>query len=222
MHTARRLLLALCTLSLLTGCSSCGGGETTPAPPSPPPADRPVFDGSLAFTALESQCNLGARIPGSDAHTACGAWLKDRLNELSDQVVAQEFEATTPMGGPYDFTNYLAVFPGTDTTRPLLLGAHWDCRPVADEDPDPARRSQPVMGANDGASGVAVLLELGRLLELRKPSRTVILALFDAEDSGKSGCEATRTWGSAWARTTWRRIGPTGCRSRPRWFWWTL
>jgi glutaminyl-peptide cyclotransferase len=187
MTWSRKVLLAACCLCLLTGWSSCGGGapEVDPPPP-PPPADRPAFDRTLAFAALEAQCNFGARTPGSDAHAACGAWLKEQLEALSSQVVAQEFRTATPMGGPYDFANYLAVFPGADTTSPLFLAAHWDSRPVADQDPEAANRTQPVMGANDGASGVAVLLELARLMKARTPSRTVIVGFLDAEDSGKS------------------------------------
>jgi len=90
-------------------------------------------------------------------------------------------------GGPFDFTNLVAIFGQGQPGVPFLLCAHWDSRPRADEDPEPANRTQPVMGANDGASGVAVLLEMARAFVASPPPRPVIIALLDAEDSGRSG-----------------------------------
>jgi glutaminyl-peptide cyclotransferase len=148
------------------------------------PAGHPLFDRDSAFAYLEAQCDFGARIPGSQAHEDCLQWMVARLQATTDTVILQPFTAATPFGGPYDFTNVIAWFPGNTEAQPVMLGAHWDCRPRADADPDPALRNQPVMGANDGASGVAVLLEIARLAHQNPAHRPFILAFFDAEDSG--------------------------------------
>jgi len=187
MKTVRFLLISFAAVSLITGCSSCGGGQTeTPANVVPPPVapDRPAFDRSRAFSALVAQCDFGSRAPGTEAHEACRKWLVQQLQSLADKVYQQDFTSNTPMGGPFDFQNIVGYFEGTGQDDPILLGAHWDSRPIADEDPNAANRQTPILGANDGASGVAVLLELARLLKQHKPDRPVMIAFFDAEDSG--------------------------------------
>jgi glutaminyl-peptide cyclotransferase len=175
-----RCLLVLVLLVLVTGCTSCGGGGTVN------PVVAPDFDRVRAFADLEQQCSFGPRVPGSTAHQQCLDWLKTQFPG-ADKVVSQAYTLATPFGGPYDFTNVLALYGQAQPGTPLLLCAHWDCRPQADEDPDPANRTKPVPGANDGASGVAVLLEIARLLNGNAPPRPVVLALLDAEDSGKEG-----------------------------------
>ena len=175
-------LILLAAILALTGCTSCGGGNA--AVVVPPTPTRPSFDRSLAFDALIHQCSYGSRRPGSDGHETCRAWLVAQLTPLADRVVEQGFNSRTPLGGPYDFSNIVGVF-GTDVAgSPLLLAAHWDTRPLADQDPDPTKHDTAILGANDGASGVAVLLELARLMKDHKPSRPVIIAFLDAEDSG--------------------------------------
>lgn len=151
----------------------------------------PVFSGEEAQRWIVRQCALGPRVPGTAAHAA---WLKmvhGYLDSLKLEVRTERFQMPRPAGpgrevlpDPLVLTNLLvSVRPGV---RPrLLLGAHWDSRPWADEDPDPAKHNQPVLGANDGASGVAVLLVLARLLAETPPSMGVDLAFFDGEDLGK-------------------------------------
>lgn len=190
MRPAPRMLLWLFIVPCaITGCTSCGGGEAAVVPPPPPPP-RPAFDRTLAFAAIEQQCAFGPRNPGSDGHEVCRAWLGLQLAGLADSIVLQDFSSATPMGGPYDFENIVALFGADQPGAPLLLGAHWDTRPIADQDPDPANHDTPILGANDAGSGVAVLLELARLMKARAPSRPVIIALFDAEDSGMAGVTA--------------------------------
>lgn len=175
----------LCLLGLIvlvTGCTSCGGGAGT----TPPPPTIPTFDSTRAFADLQAQCDFGARTPGSTAHSTCLAWLKTQFPG-AEKVVSQDFSAKTPYGGPYNFTNVLALYGAGKAGVPFLICSHWDSRPKADKDPLPANRDKPVMGANDGASGVAVILELARLMQAQAPARPVILALLDAEDSGKDG-----------------------------------
>ena len=193
----RRVALCLAALFMMAGCTTCGGNgpqadpppAPPPLPPSPPSLTRPQFDRNLAFAALEAQCDFGPRNPGSAGHAACGDWLQAQLEALAgaEHVHVQPFVSRTPMGGPFNFRNFLAIFGADKPGDPLLLGAHWDTRPIADEDPDPRNRNTPILGANDGASGVAVLLELGRLLKERPAPFPVMIAFFDAEDSGMSG-----------------------------------
>lgn len=187
-------LFGLCLVIAFAGLVSCNGGsdEAVDEPagpvvddpdPSPPASQRPTFNRTRAFADLEAQCDFGARVPGSQAHANCLQWLAAQLQQTAETIITQEFSAETPFGGPYDFTNIIAYYPGDDS-QPVLLGAHWDCRPEADQDPDPALRTEPVMGANDGASGVAVLLELARNIHDNQNRPPVLIALFDAEDSG--------------------------------------
>ncbi|MGI5817493.1 MAG: M20/M25/M40 family metallo-hydrolase [Armatimonadota bacterium] len=186
-----RLLATICIYAVLGASCSSGGNGTPPVDPPPTAPQRPAFDAERAFADLEAQVAFGPRIPGSEAHQDCLQFLIERLEDAGAQVVTQQFSARTALGGDeqYDFTNVAGLFAGDARGDVLLLGAHWDSRAKADEDPDPALRDQPVPGANDGASGVAVLLEIARAFTETAPRRPVILAFFDAEDQGASGSD---------------------------------
>ncbi len=147
----------------------------------------PDFDESSAFTILEKQCGFGPRNPGSIGYEKCKDYLIEQLAATADTVITQEFLLIDPISfEEYNLTNIIGRFnPSADFN--LLLGAHWDTRPWADEDPDPARRLKPILGANDGASGVAVLLEIARMLDEFPPDIGVDIVLFDGEDMGESG-----------------------------------
>jgi Zn-dependent M28 family amino/carboxypeptidase len=141
-----------------------------------PTADPVRFDGQRAYADVQTQVAFGPRIPGSEGHAKVQAWMRAELESAGWQVEVQESEA---MGHPIQ--NIIAK--RGDANPQIILGAHYDSRMFADQDPDPANHSQPVPGANDGAAGVAVLLELGRVL----PEDTVPiwLVFFDAEDNGR-------------------------------------
>ncbi|HEY3397576.1 MAG TPA: M20/M25/M40 family metallo-hydrolase [Armatimonadota bacterium] len=180
-------LLLLAVVALVAGGGACGGGSGSANNPVVPNA--PLFDSTRAFTDLEAQVAFGPRLPGSPGHAAQLAWMKTTLEPLADQVIEQPFSLSTPFGGPFQFTNLVAVFGSAAPGPATAVGAHWDTRPQADEDPDPANRTKPVPGANDGASGVAILLELARALKAQAPPHPVYLMFLDAEDSGKSGAQ---------------------------------
>lgn len=135
-----------------------------------------AFDGQRAYAAVEYQVSLGPRTPGSPAHGRFIEWAIEQLRAAGWSVAVHE---TTRLGQP--IKNIVAK-RGIGESR-LLLGAHYDSRLLADQDPDPARRVEPVPGANDGASGVAVLLELARALP-PDLDKEVWLVFFDAEDNG--------------------------------------
>jgi len=141
-----------------------------------------AFDQQRAFRDLQRQCAFGPRVPGSEAHELCSRWLADQLSACTRHVIRQSFTATA-RGKQLRLTNLVAVF-NPQGSEHVLLCAHWDSRPVADRDPAPASRARPVPGANDGASGVAVLLEIARALKRRPPRQRVTIALFDGEDYG--------------------------------------
>jgi hypothetical protein len=172
---------ALILSALLAGAACtppAGSASVRPAPVSPAAAQRPTFDGERAFQALKAQCAFGARVPGTEAHRRCRDYMASEMRRSADRVVLQDFTyERLPM------TNVIGLF-NERARRQVLLCAHWDCRPFADEEINPAKRRMPVMGANDGASGVAVLLELARILKAQPPPVGVVLALFDGEDYG--------------------------------------
>ena len=146
-----------------------------------PPAPRP-FDADRAYRDLAKQCEFGPRVPGTQAHTDCLRWLAATLYLTADTVTVQQFKPDLD-GKPVQFTNVIATFNPKGSPQ-VLLCAHWDSRPTADRDPDPANRAKPIPGANDGASGVAVLLEIARALKAHPPRQRVTIALFDGEDYG--------------------------------------
>ena len=137
------------------------------------------FNGERAYQDVVYQVNLGPRIPGEIGHLETMEWIKEELTENGWQVEIQESQYLD-----HDIKNIIA-FRGQGDNY-ILIGAHYDTRIYADQDQDPGQREIPVPGANDGASGVAVLLELGRVLpdDLNIPVR---LVFFDAEDNGGIG-----------------------------------
>lgn len=152
--------------------------EAAKAPNPAATAEKPVFDGIRSFAALKAQCEFGPRPVGSEAHRKTRDWLVAEMKKLADETTTQDF---TYKGMP--LTNVIGIFNPTAKRR-VLLCAHWDTRPTADQELDPAKRRKPILGANDGASGVAVLLEIGRLLKQKPPSVGVVVVFLDGEDYG--------------------------------------
>jgi hypothetical protein len=147
----------------------------------------PKFDSGKAFAFLLKQCEIGPRNPGSEGHRKCRDYLQATLARYTDSVRTQPFPLR--FGRPektVEAYNIIARFQPQKKQR-ILLCAHWDTRPWSDEDPDPEKHDTPVLGANDGASGVAVLLEVARLLHEHKAPVGVDIVLFDGEDAGTSG-----------------------------------
>ena len=143
-----------------------------------------TFNAKCAFAHLEKQCGFGPRVPGTTAHHETGVYLFKELEKYADAVAFQPFEFQH-QDRTIKMNNILARF-GEDSAGKILLAAHWDTRPFADRDPDPVNQNTPILGANDGASGVAVLLEIARVLKSKPPPIQVIIVLFDGEDYGRT------------------------------------
>lgn len=146
---------------------------------------NPSFDGEEALVLLERQCEFGSRTPGSRAHDEMLEWMVGLLSERADEVSVQRFSVLSS-GVEVEMANVIASFNLDARTR-VLLGAHWDTRAIAERDPDPSNQARPIPGANDGASGVAVLLHLAEIMRDRRPDVGVDLVFFDGEDGGNGG-----------------------------------
>jgi len=154
----------------------------------------PVFDSDSAFYFVKAQTDFGPRVPNTDAHKKCAQFLQNRLENYCDNVFVQSFTTQTFDGTKINGKNIIGSFAPENPKR-ILLAAHWDSRPFADNDPNPAHRAQPIDGANDGASGVGVLLEIARQLKEKKPEIGVDIIFFDAEDWGTpSGQNESGDW----------------------------
>lgn len=141
------------------------------------------FDAAQAMSWVRYQVAAGPRAPGLPGHRAIAEWLARELRARADSVAIQAFTHVTVAGDTLHLVNLLARFRPTDPSRILYL-THWDTRPIAENDPDSAKRGQPIPGANDGASGTALLLGVADALKKTPPSVGVDLLFVDGEDYG--------------------------------------
>lgn len=155
---------------------------------------RPAFDTDSAFFYIKKQVDFGPRVPGTKAHKLAGEWLKTKLSGFVDKVQAQETQTTMYDGTKIPVYNIIGQI-NPDVKERVLLAAHWDSRHIADKDSD--RKNEPIDGANDGASGVGVLLEIARQLKLTNTQLGIDIIFFDAEDLGAPSSYTTtnpHTW----------------------------
>ena len=161
---------------------------------------RAAFDGQAALELARQQCDFGPRVPATPAHAKCAEWLTSTLKASCDTVLVQQGNVTTGQGKQLGIKNIIGVI-NPEASQRLLLLAHWDTRPWADNDPDPSNHTKPVMGANDGASGVAVLLQLARQLKTDSTKLGIDIVLVDAEDMGITDDEESWALGTQyWAQ----------------------
>ncbi|TDJ60299.1 MAG: M28 family peptidase [Nitrospina sp.] len=138
----------------------------------------------LLWDHLEKLCAFGPRNPGSAGHAQARAYIREIAGRTADTWQEQEFEVETSDRETVTLYNIELNFKGTRDQPPILLGAHYDTRPYADEEIDSVLKSQPIIGANDGGSGTAVLLGLAQYLHDHPPARPVRIVFFDGEDYG--------------------------------------
>ena len=136
---------------------------------------------------LEAICAIGPRPPGSPALEKLRGYIRSVGKKYADEIREQEFTFQKPGQPAVKMVNIELVFHGKSRKAPMLLGAHYDTRPFADKEPDPLAQRLPILGANDGGSGTAVLLALAQYLNAHPPERSVRLVFFDGEDYGAEG-----------------------------------
>lgn len=168
------------TLLLMSSCKSSSSTKPTDEAPI---VSMPVFNADSAYNYVARQVAMGYRVPGTEAHKATARWLADEMTRHGAEVIRQEATVTAYDGTQLPICNIIAQFVPEKSHR-ILLAAHWDSRPYADHDPLPENHRKPIDGANDGASGVGVLLEIARHLSQQQPRVGVDIILFDAEDYG--------------------------------------
>lgn len=147
-----------------------------------PQTSTPEFNGDSAYALVRKQVDFGPRIPGTQSHAACAAWMTDKLKLLGIKTTVQNGTVTTFDNRKFILQNIIAEYNPQSNNRILLL-AHWDTRPWADA--DSVKKDKPFDGANDGASGAAVLMEIARQLSISKPDIGVDIFLSDLEDYGQ-------------------------------------
>ncbi len=202
-------------LLMVTSCNQPGTRDPEPGTSQQPAGDShpvkvPAFNADSALAYVKAQCDFGPRVPGTAAHAQCSDYLVKTLQRFTENVIVQDFKGRVYDATVYNGKNIIASFQPEKKAR-LMLAAHWDSRPYADHDPDPARHKDPVMGANDGASGVGVLLEVARLLSQEESNVGVDIIFFDLEDYGPpqdaQGQAANEHWGLGsqhWSRNPHR------------------
>ena len=143
----------------------------------------PFFSADSAYQYIQDQVDFGPRVPNTAAHKACATYLAASLERFGAKVTRQKVKLTAFNGDVLDAINIIGSF-NPDQSQRILLFAHWDTRPWSDNDPDPKNYFKPVLGANDGGSGVGVLLEIARQIGLQSPRFGIDIIFFDAEEYG--------------------------------------
>lgn len=214
-----RYSLYLFILSVCAFSASCGSGSSTTTATNQAKAIAPApasFNADSAYTYVKDQVNFGPRVPGSQAHRLCSDYIVSQLQRFgADTILTQTGLVTAHNGAQLPIMNIMGRFNPEAKDR-VLLAAHYDTRPWADNESTEERRATPIPGANDGASGVGVILEIARQLGITAPGIGVDLLLVDAEDYGTSA-----GWGNndeTWCLGTqyWAERMPYTASNRPR------
>ena len=191
--------MSLLAAGIISMCCSCKSTKKADNDTETMVAVGPEFNADSAYLFCEKQCDFGPRTMNSDAHDKCGAWIVDKFKQYGCSVIEQKADLKAYDGTMLKSNNIIASYKPEQTTR-ILLCAHWDCRQWADNDPDSTNWRKPVMGANDGASGIAVMLEIARQLQKSDSLNIgVDFVCFDAEDWGIPQWSDAEDNGDSWA-----------------------
>ncbi len=191
MRNSIKLLVLLVLAACNTTNENNGGGGEQPVDPQPPKETYSiVFNEDSAYQYVQDQVDFGPRVPGTMAHGECAIYLQNQLAKFCDTAFTQHGNIAGFRNLNIEIKNVIGVF-NPEKSKRILLCAHWDTRPQADEDPD--NPTEPADGANDGASGVGVLIEIARQLQAQRPDAGVDIVFFDAEDMGERQGRA-ETW----------------------------
>jgi glutaminyl-peptide cyclotransferase len=196
-YSVRYQTYITCFIVIILFVYSCKNDNKKPAPAEETPTVRlnvPAVAKDSAYAYVKAQVDFGERVPGTDAHKLCGDWIIAKCKSFGAEVIEQPFDGQTYTGLKFKARNIIASYQPAIKKR-ILLAAHWDTRFESDHDADKTKQKKPVMGADDGASGVGVLIEIARQLQLNPMSNLGIDLLFlDAEDQGSEGGTGDDDW----------------------------
>lgn len=199
------LLFCFCLMAF-QGCKE--EQKSAPVPKETKKVSIPPFNQDSAFYFVKKQVDFGPRVPGTEEHKACKDWMVSTFKRYGAQVIEQDFDAHIFNGDVLASTNIIAQFNPAKKKR-VILSAHWDSRMMAEEDKNVNRVDEPILGADDGASGVGVLMEIARTIAANEIDLGVDIILFDAEDQGKRGPnEPANNWclgAQHWSRNKHKR-----------------
>lgn len=184
MKTLKPLVIVIILLLSFYSCDTTVEEERAPVTEPRPSITVPTFNADSAYFFIERQVSFGPRVPNTASHRACAEYLIAKLKEYTDTVYVQNTRVRAYDGTVLNISNIIGALQPHNSNR-ILLCAHWDTRPIAEKDPDPAMRDKPIDGANDGGSGVGVLLEIARILRETSPPIGIDFIFFDAEDYGQ-------------------------------------
>jgi hypothetical protein len=177
----KRIFLIVVALTVVM--VSCKEKKVKQTQADQPKINIPVFIADSAYTYIKAQVDFGPRVPNTQSHAQCADYLFGKLKSFADTAMVQSFNVKAFDGTILHAKNIFGSF-NPDVQKRVLLCAHWDSRPFADHDPDASLHNKPIDGANDGASGVGLLLEMARLMMKDKPGIGVDIIFFDVEDYG--------------------------------------
>jgi glutaminyl-peptide cyclotransferase len=183
-HSFGVYICFLLSFTLLSGCGETENSEKIKVVEKPTVTyiKAPEFNADSAYYFIQKQIDFGYRVPNTASHAVCGDWLVAKFNQYNAQVIEQRFKKKAYDLTVLDLRNIIAIY-NPDAKKRILLGAHWDTRHIADR--DSSNKDKPFDGANDGGSGVGVLLEIARQLSITAPNVGVDIILFDGEDYGQ-------------------------------------
>ena len=194
------LLIAIFLVVSCTPDSSSTGTAAPPKTATKPTVKIPKFNRDSAYVFIEKQVAFGPRLPNTEGHRKCKEWYVQKFKEYGAEVIEQDFQVKSYKNKMLNATNIIAQYNPEKTNR-VVLAAHWDTRHKADQDADEKKKDKPILGADDGASGVGMLLEIARQIQANPIDLGVDIVLFDAEDQGDNGSETSWALGAQhWSR----------------------
>lgn len=178
--------ISLCLL-LFVAVVACSNNKKSTADSEDKIPERivnvPQFDADSAYQYVKGQVDFGPRVPNTTAHKACGEYLAKKLEQFGAKVYNQQADLIAYDGTLLKARNIIGAYK-PETKKRIALFSHWDSRPWADADPNEKKHHTPILGANDGASGVGVLLEIARQIQQQQPELGIDIIFVDAEDYG--------------------------------------
>ena len=193
----RKIAFILLTVILFSGCNRAVQSQKT----EEKVVNVPQFSADSAYLFTKKQVDFGARVPNTKAHDNCAVYLAAKLKSFGAEVIEQKADLTAFDGTVLKSVNIIGSYNPKAEAR-ILLFSHWDSRPWADHDPKPENRTKPVLAANDGGSGVGVLLEMARLMGKNQPTVGVDIIFIDSEDYGQPESVGDESSENSWCLGT--------------------